>query len=252
MVSRTAYHATFLTTMDRFEGKLQGRIVADKKTFINAAAKIYGEHGTPNFFHLVDNHQQQLFDTLKAHYHKIIPVFGALSLSQVKSRSFKASAEDDLFSDLADQWVHTQGLKRSKLIADTSEADVLKAISDGLDEGEGTAEIADRIQDVTELSDYRAEMIARTETHAAANYASVEGVRNAQDKLGVVMLKEWLPTLDGRTRPDHAAMEGSEPIGMDEKFLVGGEELDRPGDPAGSADQVINCRCVLGFSEAKE
>ena len=251
MVTHRQYHAVFLAAMDRFEGQLRGKIVADKKEFITAAAKEYRNSGTPNFFHLVDEHQNQLFDSLKAHYAKVIPAFGALSLSQVKSRRFKNSEEDDLFSTLTQRWVHTEGLKRSKLIADTTEADVLSAISSGLDDGLGTSEIADNIQDVTELSDFRAEMIARTETHAAANYASVESVRNAEDKLGVKMLKSWLPTLDSRTRQAHADMEGSDTIEMDEKFIVDGEEMDRPGDPAGSPDNTINCRCTLGFEEAK-
>ena len=95
------------------------------------------------------------------------------------------------------------------------------------------------------------QMIARTETHAAANYASTESVRAAGEKLGVKMLKEWLPTIDGRTRPAHAEMAGSDPIPMDDKFLVNGEEMDRPGDPGASPDNVINCRCVLGYSEAE-
>ncbi|WP_020471479.1 phage minor head protein [Zavarzinella formosa] len=252
MVTRQAYHRVFLATMDRFESLFKGKIVADKDKFITACASEYRTHGVPNFFHLVDKHQGELFDSLKAHYRMVIPAFGALSLSQVKSRQFKATAEDALFEDLANRWVHTEGLKRSKLIADTSEADVLAAISSGIEDGLGTAEIADDIQKVTGLSDWRAESIARTETHAAANYASVESVRQAEDRLGVRMLKEWLPTLDGRTRPAHAEMEGSDPIPMEDKFLVDGEEMDRPGDPAGSAENVISCRCVLGFSEEKE
>src|SRR5947209_1758406 len=85
---------------------------------------------------------------------------------------------------------------------------------------------ASRIQSVTDLSTGRAELIARTETHAAATYASVESVRSAQDRLGVTMLKSWLPTLDSRTRPAHADMAGSDPIPMDATFLVDGEELD--------------------------
>lgn len=251
MPSRQAVHRAFLSTMDRFENRLAPRITADKNHFIEKAATRFKEFGTPNFFDLVHDHQEQLFQTLKLHYQKIIPAFGALTLSQVKSRSFKDSEEDDLFNELAQTWIHTEGLKRSKLIADTTEADVLKAISDGFDEGLGTAAIADSIMGVTDLSAFRADMIARTETHAAANYAGVESVRNAEKKLGVTMLKEWLPTLDDRTRPDHADMEGSEAIGMDEMFIVGGEEMDRPGDPSASPDQTINCRCTLAYSEAE-
>ncbi|SRR6266851_871727 len=249
-LSPRAQHAAFLAAMDRFEAKLHPQIVNDKNEFIRATAKRYAEHGAVNFFDLVHKHQEQLFDTLRHHYLKVIPAFGALSLSQVKSRQFKDDEEDALFTDLADRWIHTEGLKRSKLIADTTEADVLDAISRGMEDGEGTVAIARGIAGVTDLSSWRSELIARTETHAAANYASVESVRNAEDKLGVKMLKAWSPTLDDRTRPAHAAMEGSEAIPMDDKFIVDGEEMDRPGDPAGSADNVISCRCLCVFEEA--
>jgi len=249
MITHAQLHRAFLATMDKFEGSLKKQIIADKATFIEAASKRYAEHGTVNFFDLVHKHQEQVFETLKAHYRKIIPAFGSLSLTQVKSRRFKDDEEDSLFNDLADRWIHTEGLKRSKLIADTTEADVLAVISDGMDNGDGTAEIASGISDVTELSSWRSELIARTETHAAANYAGIESVRNAQEKLGVVMLKQWLPTLDDRTRPAHADMDGSDPIAMDEMFIVDGEEMDRPGDPGGSAENVINCRCALAYVE---
>src|SRR5262249_42788761 len=98
---------------------------------------------------------------------------------------------------------------------------------------------------------FRASVVARTETHAAATFGSIESVREAERQLDVKMLKEWLPTLDDRTRPDHAAMAGSAPIPMDEDFLVGGESMDRPGDPGASPEQVINCRCAMAFEEAE-
>ncbi len=251
-VSPKHAHAVFLATLTRFENKLKGKIVADKAEFIKATEKRYAEHGTPNFFDLVHDHQETLFKTLATHYRVVIPVFGSLSLSQVKSRSFKDDEEDDLFTKLADRWVHTEGLKRSKLIADTSEADVLKAISDGLENGDGTAEIARAIGKVTDLSGWRSEMIARTETHAAANYAGIESVRDAQDKLDVVMEKAWAATMDDRTREDHAAMDPDNYIGMDELFEVGGEMMDSPGDPSASADQTCNCRCTVYYREARE
>jgi len=244
-------HRVFLRALDRFEATLKPQIEDDKATFIEHCKTRYAEHGTPNFFDLVDKHQNQLFATLKAHYAKVIPAFGMQALSHVKSRQFKDTEEDNLFSDLTQRWIHTEGLKRSKLIADTTEADVLKAISDGMADGDGTAEIASAIGDVTELSAFRSELIARTETHAAATYAGIETVRNAEEKLGVTMLKSWLPTLDDRTRPDHAAMDGSDPIALNDLFNVGGEMMDRPGDPSASPDQTCNCRCALAYEEAQ-
>ena len=33
-------------------------------------------------------------------------------------------------------------------------------------------------------------------------------------------------------------------------FSVGGEQLEYPGDPSGSAENVINCKCVIGYEIA--
>jgi hypothetical protein len=98
---------------------------------------------------------------------------------------------------------------------------------------------------VTKLSLGRSRVIARTETHAAALFAQIESGRQAEKDLNIELVKTWLPTLDNRTREDHAEMASYGAIPLDEKFTVGGEEMDRPGDPAGSAAQVCNCRCTL-------
>jgi hypothetical protein len=46
-------------------------------------------------------------------------------------------------------------------------------------------------------------------------------------------------------------MDGAEPIPTDEPFIVDGEEMDRPGDPAGSPENVTKCRCTLDYEEAQ-
>jgi len=80
-------------------------------------------------------------------------------------------------------------------------------------------------------------------------FASVETATEAERDLNIKLVKKWLPAEDARTRPAHAAMANKPYIPMDDKFNVGGEMLSRPGDPAGSAGNVINCRCVLRYKE---
>lgn len=83
--------------------------------------------------------------------------------------------------------------------------------------------------------------IVRTESVNAANFATNEsattlfGSQNLQ--------KEWIAGLDGRTRDAHIAANGQRRP-MNEKFTVMGEQLNHPGDSAGSAANVINCRCA--------
>jgi hypothetical protein len=57
-------------------------------------------------------------------------------------------------------------------------------------------------------------------------------------------VKQWSSILDKRTRIAHVDANG-QIVDFREKFLVGGEELIYPRDPAGSAENVINCRCTF-------
>ena len=40
-------------------------------------------------------------------------------------------------------------------------------------------------------------------------------------------------------------------VGLEEMFDIGGERMDHPGDPVGSAENVINCRCAIAFKVKK-
>jgi len=60
--------------------------------------------------------------------------------------------------------------------------------------------------------------------------------------------KIWISTADDRVREDHDSRVHtrlSEPIDINLPFEVGNSLLQHPGDPAGPANQVINCRCTM-------
>lgn len=239
----------WLLALDRFELSLRGKAGKARNAFIRSAASDYETSGHIAA-HLLASHRKRIADTLDTHYRLVIPHFAAQALKQVKSRRIKRKAAQSLYDGLVSEWISREALRKAQLIADTDRDDVLKAIESGILDGLGTAEIARNIRAVSQLTPYRAAVVARTETHAAATYGSVESIRSAERDLGVTMLKEWGPTLDDRTRPDHAAMAGSEPIPMDQKFVVGGSLMDRPGDTSAPPDQTVNCRCTLFFTEA--
>ena len=92
------------------------------------------------------------------------------------------------------------------------------------------------------VSRRRAKVIARTEVIPAYNVGSLAGAAQT----GVALRKIWISTNDSRTRDAHAFADGQK-RGMDEDFSVNGERLSFPGDPRGSAENVINCRCALGY-----
>lgn len=85
----------------------------------------------------------------------------------------------------------------------------------------------------------RAQRIGRTESTAALNAGAT-----AAFKAEGINRKEWVSTLDPRTRDSHLAANG-QVQGMFEPFVVGGALLQFPGDPSGPAEEVINCRCAM-------
>lgn len=248
MTDRRLLLRAWLFALSRLEAGLLREQAAARNAMIRGAASEYERAGHPPA-HVFVAHQRRTRDNLARHYRRTAPVFAGMALRQVKSRpSREVKRAQSAFEALMEEWVSTQALTRAKLIADTDRDDVIDAIGRGLAEGEGTAAIASKIRKVSSLTPSRAATVARTETHAAATYGSIQGVRQAEEELGVRMTKEWLATNDDRTRPDHRAADGQQ-VALGEKFTVGGEPMDRPGDPSASAANLVNCRCAIIYTE---
>ena len=140
-----------------------------------------------------------------------------------------AAALDDRIEELAGQiTATTEQVLRSQLLAH------------GVAEGESIPELRARLQRVfTNLSDFRATMIARTETVGGYSAASHMAALDA----GAVR-KTWLSTDDARTRATHRAAKGST-VAMNKRFTL--TESRWPADSAAPANQSIQCRCALTF-----
>lgn len=81
---------------------------------------------------------------------------------------------------------------------------------------------------------------ARTAITSAQNAGRNESYRQAEE-MGIEVMKEWLASLDSRTRDSHAKLDG-ERVKYDAKFSNG---LRYPGDPDGAPGEVYNCRCTM-------
>lgn len=97
---------------------------------------------------------------------------------------------------------------------------------------------------------YRGQNIARTESINALRAGQMESIQQAIQSGEINpgdVLKIWDDTGDSKTREDHtqAGIDYAKGIPLEEPFIVGGELLMYPGDPAGSAGQIINCRCAM-------
>ena len=163
----------------------------------------------------------------------------------------KKSAKDvggsfDITNDAFNAWIEKYGLQKANQIntttCDTLRKNMQAAISDGITNGQTNAETANDLFDICDdvygnMSTSRAILIARNETACSVNFGnhstlSGEGVER----------KEWMATMDERTRDDHANADG-QIVDMDDDFIIGGEKLQYPGDPSGSAEETISCRC---------
>lgn len=116
---------------------------------------------------------------------------------------------------------------------------ISQEISRGIASSLSYSDIARNIDNVAKTGLSNAKRIARTEGHRIQNTAARDAALDARDH-GADLVKVWDSTLDSKTRPSHRMVDG-EIRELDEKFSNG---LDRPGDPNGSAEEVINCRCA--------
>ena len=130
-------------------------------------------------------------------------------------------------------------------IAEDITQTTIRLIQEVLTNGAKNGASFDDMVDELEKADFtrkRARLIARTETVGASNQANYI---NAVES-GRPMNKIWIAARDSRTRPDHAQVNQTV-IPLHQKFIVGDSEMLYPGDKAGTAKEVCNCRCALGF-----
>lgn len=93
---------------------------------------------------------------------------------------------------------------------------------------------------MTDMNKSSAIRTARTAVTGAQNAGRMDSYV-AAEKMGIKVRKEWLATIDGRTRHSHAMLDGKV-VDKDKKFENG---CMFPGDPNGPPWEVYNCRCTL-------
>jgi SPP1 gp7 family putative phage head morphogenesis protein len=209
------------------------------------AAHAYENRGSID--HALTNHAPRMLQVLEAHHRSTIRVFGQ-RVMQSAPKSFgvrELKDADGIFSRFVQDWIDRYTASKVTRILDTTRAQIVEAIAEGEQGGIGVQATAKLIRDKTggAIARSRASIIARTETHQAAMYGS----EKAADALDIPeMKKEWLAVEDERTRPAHSAANG-QTVPVEGQFDVGGESLDRPGDPDASPENTINCRCVQAY-----
>lgn len=121
---------------------------------------------------------------------------------------------------------------------------ISEQITSGILQGESIKHLADRLQkNIPNMNRDSAIRAARTAVTGAQNAGRLESYRAAEE-MGIKLQKQWMATLDNRTRHDHAAADG-QTVEEDKPFIVGGYELMFPGGPKGPGHEIYNCRCTM-------
>lgn len=242
--------------LDRLANQFEDRLadeIADALREALSAWQFTGEVSLPRDF------RQRLESTYSQMITASITTFGSRVFEQGKSAGVALERKEDFTTfmlNAALRYINNETIRqRITSVEKTTRLWLVRALAQAFIEGLTQTETVKSILEVVgSISKMRARTIARTETHGAANY----GANVAVKKTDLPMNREWISAQDPRTRStedgdlfDHLGADG-QVVGADQPFQIaklngGSEALMFPGDPNGSAGNVINCRCSLGF-----
>lgn len=196
----------------------------------------------------INEHAKRVRGELESAYRRAFTVFGDRIIEAAGKSWAQLERKDEEYASMMRQWIERNvGAKVTEISGttkDQSQRVIRDAIAEATEEGLGQDGIGDLVQTRMRergsiLSRHRARVIARTETHTASQAANSE----AAAATGLQLRKVWISA--GDARDDHSSADG-QTVAMKDPFDVGGERLMYPGDPSGSAENVINCRCAVG------
>lgn len=156
------------------------------------------------------------------------------------------------------EYINTYGPGRARQISETTARQLSQIVIRGQREGKTSPQIMrELVNKIPKLAAARAKIIAETEVHSAVQF----GAYNAALRSGRTLVKRWNTVEDDRVRDfwqgsnfSHRMAEGQKKV-LDNAFQIphisgGTEALRFPGDPEGSAGNIINCRCAVTYEEA--
>jgi len=140
------------------------------------------------------------------------------------------AVDTEQVNERALEWAQERAAELVMGIEENTRDMLRDSIHEAIDEGMGADELADAIADSAGFSEYRAEMIARTEIIRSNNQGNLQSYKD-----GGVEKKEWLTADDDLVEEDCEGNEADGPIGLDEDFSSGDDAP--PAHP--------NCRCSI-------
>ena len=211
---------------ERFKA-LQSR-VAERYTEANKTAVRYVNDATPGIYSLNRNYSA----------YTIEKVAGNVGFDLWDEQTVKRMIVDN--PEVMPYYPPEKALKRGIDLA-YGKKQISASVTSSILQGKSIPRIAKDLQTrMPEMNKSSAIRTARTAVTGAQNAGRMDSYV-AAEKMGIKVRKEWLATIDGRTRHSHAMLDG-EVVDKDKKFENG---CMFPGDPNGPPWEVYNCRCTL-------
>ena len=202
--------------------------VAQRATDANAVAVSYTNDATPGIYSLNRNYAA----------YTIEQVAGNIGFDLWDEQTVKRLMVEQ--PDLMPYYPKDRALKRGIDLA-YGKKQITASVTSSILQGKSIKHMADDLQKrITTMSCDSAIRTARTAVTGAQNAGRMDSYA-AAEKMGIKLKKEWLATLDSRTRHSHAMLDG-EQVAQDKKFSNG---CRFPGDPQGPPWEIYNCRCTL-------
>jgi len=237
----SAYRTIYLNSIRKFSPMFQAEL--DKQVRVIVKGDIPGSKGIRDMIALIHGSLGTLMAERTA--------------KAIRRQSNQKATPQEIWQQVILAYLEMYGLdKVAADITQTTIDDVTRFLGKIADEGWNINQIINYIEEKG-YTRYRGELIARTETAKAAGTGQMVGALST----GLQTRKEWIAIQDRRTRQapedqfDHYHMDGVQ-VGVDEYFEVpsknGPERMLYPGDPAGSAGDVCNCRCTCGYEVVRD
>lgn len=151
---------------------------------------------------------------------------------------YDRNAVENLLKDNPDFMPHYE--PKTPIVERWNKQHITSEMLQGIIQGESIPKIAKRMATVVGMEKNSAVRNARTYTTSVENKAKMDRYEEAEE-MGIDLEKEWMATLDERTRESHRELDG-ERVANDEPFSNG---LMYPADPSGDPAEVYNCRCRI-------
>lgn len=204
--------------------------VAERYTDANATAVAYVNDATPGIYSLNRNYAA----------YKIEQVSDKADFTLWDEQTVKRLIVEQ--PDLMPYYPPKRALQRG-IDLKYGKQQITASVTSSILQGKGIGKIADDLQSrMRDMSRASAIRTARTAVTAAQNAGRLDTYRAAQD-MGIKLKKQWMATLDNRTRHAHAMLDG-QTVDVDKPFKVDGYELMYPGDSSAPGYLVYNCRCT--------